>query len=256
MINKINYLLLTTFVGCFLIFASYPSLASSSDFDRDWAEYKKSSHTHPSWDPFVEEGFRAYDRSDIRSALEFLKKTLSLGCQSPLVYFKLALIYESHKTYYSSLQHYEMARDEFNKTKSQHPYSQEFDEHYGRALYMSGDIEKAMPYLERSAKRTQSYWILRLLGQTAMKSGDLIKATSLYEQAASLTDPSNTPDDRINMYTELARGYQNQGEMASVELYYQKIIQINPDHPEAGKYFDQINKNKSQQKAFEIFERH
>ena len=254
--KNIKYLMifLTLFAG--ILLPLFGALAETDDNQGDYADYKKSPYTHPSWDTFVEEGFKAFANGDMVSAVEFLKKTMSLGCQSPLVYFKLALIYESQHSYYSSLQYYELARDEFLKNPTKHRYKEQFEENYGRALYMSGDEEKALPILERAGRKSQNFWILRLLGQRAMNAGDLLKATGYYEQASQLNDPALTSQELVNMYTELARGYQAQNENSATQRYYEKILSIDPSNREAKDYMDRIKKRENEEKAFDIFNKH
>lgn len=223
---------------------------------QDFVDYKKSSFANPAYDPFVEEGFLALDRQDTTSSIEFLKKAVSEGCQSPLVYFKLALGYEAQGSYYSSLQYYELAGEQFKKSGAPHRYKTEFDQNYGRALYLSGEVDKAIPILEMSAKKTNSYWVIKLLGQIAFSKGDHDLGKTYYERALALNDPSMTAEEEINILLQLARACLKEGKTAQARKNYEKILQIAPSHEEAKSYLSGTKKIESQEKLFEIFDKH
>jgi tetratricopeptide (TPR) repeat protein len=48
---------------------------------------------------------------------------------------------------------YEKARDAFSKLIKRSPNSAEYNYYYGASLYETGELNKAVPYLEKSAKR-------------------------------------------------------------------------------------------------------
>ncbi len=223
---------------------------------QDFKDYQKSSSSNPSYDPFVEEGFKALDRQDLNSTIEFLKKAVGLGCQSPLVFFKLALAFEGEGAYYSAIQYYELARDQFQKTKEKHRYRDSFDENYGRALYLIGQVDKAMPYLEKAAQKTKTFWLFKLLGQIALANGDSSKGIYYYEEAIALNDPSAAGEDILNMYLELARAYLNRNDNPTARRYYEKILEIDPHHTEARNYLKEVKKREAEERVFEILEQH
>lgn len=245
------------FLPFFFTVTFFPAKGRAESYaSQDFKDYQKSSFANPAYDPFVEEGFKALDRQDLDSTIEFLKKAVGLGCQSPVVFFKLALAFEGEGAYYSAIQYYELARDQFQKSKQPHRYRDSFDENYGRALYLMGQTDKAMPYLEKAAQKTKMFWLLKLLGQIALANGDSSKGVAYYEEALALNDPSASGEDILNMYLELARAYLNQNNNAIARKYYEKIISIDPNNSEARNYLKEVQKRETEQRVFEILDQH
>ncbi len=221
----------------------------------DYNDYLKSPFTNPQWDPFVQEGFEAMDKNDLVTTIEFLRKSITLGCQSPLVLFKLALCYEAQGSYYSSVQYYELSKEQFQKSNSQHRYRKMFNSNYGRALYMMGETDKAFPILEQAAKEDKSYWICKLLGQISLTKGDLDKAVNYYGQAYTMNDPANTATEQLGMLLELARAYKSQNDLASTQKYYETALKLDPTNKEANDFIRSQQKNNSLEKAMQVLEK-
>ncbi|MBI4411159.1 MAG: tetratricopeptide repeat protein [Deltaproteobacteria bacterium] len=224
----------------------------------DYKDYKKSPHTSPEWDSFVQEGFQMLDRQDTENTIEFLRKAVGLGCQSPLVYFKLALSYEALGSHYSAVQYYEQAKAQFSKANTDHRYNRTFDENYGRALYMMGQTEKALSHLEKAAKSSESFWLLKLLGDLALSKDDTLTATAYYERALRSNDPDLTAEARLDLVLTLARMYAKQDQKDGAKRYYQKVLEIDPNNQEAQKYLASFKQQDSgtYDKIFEILEKH
>ncbi len=254
MFNKINNL-----VSYFIVLILLFGLTKPSFSAEDFTAYKNSTYSKPVFDSFVEEGFNAFDRQDTASAIDFLKKATGSGCTSPIVYFKLALSFEAQGSYYSAIQYYELARDQFALSKEPHRYRDEFDENYGRALYMMGQISKAMPLLEKSAKTTKNFWIFNLLAQEALQQGDYLKAINYLEQGLNLNDPNLTVADRVHFYTQIARIYANKNQESGAMTYYSKVTELDPQNQEAKRYLANNKKfeidHTVEDKVYEILER-
>ena len=257
--NMLKYLFLSATL-LFLVggFKSPESTAqtNTSYSALDFEDYKKSPMANPQWDPFVQEGFQAFDRQDMQTTIEFLRKALGLGCNSPLVHFKLALAFESQGSYYSAIQYYELAGTGFKQANQSHRYAKDYLSNYGRALYMMGQNDKAYVIFQKAVETKKEFWILKLLGQMAMNKGDLATATSYYEQALANPDESTTNNDAMALYMELAKSYFAKGDKATGESYYNKILAIDPNNKEATDYYKAIQRDQNQEKVFEILNNH
>lgn len=220
----------------------------------DYKAHKSSPFSSPKWDPFVKEGFEAMDRDDIPSTIEFLRKALNFGCRSPLVTFKLALAFESQGSYYSAIQYYELARESFKQGNQDHRYYREFNENYGRALYTMGQMDKALPILEKAAQKSDNPGILKLLGQIHLTRGDHLKATSYYMRLLSISDSGLTPEERLEINLLLARTYSNQNEVKAAMRYYEAVLAIDPMNQEARRYMSEKQQSESFEKMFELIE--
>lgn len=239
---------------CLLSAATVFSQQSFSTYaNSDFNDYKKSPFANALWDPFVKEGFEALDRTDLQSSIEFLRKAANSGCKSPLVFFKLALAYEAQGSYYSAIQYYELARESFKQANPDHRYAKQLDENYGRALYLMGKTEKALPILENAAKGSSTPWILNLLGQIYLNQGDALKATVYYERLFQMKDSGLKKNEVLNIYLQLARSYRNKGEKTQAEKYYKKILELDPSHGEAKEYI--IQRKPSDINLDQLFER-
>jgi tetratricopeptide (TPR) repeat protein len=215
----------------------------------DFQAYKKSSYTGASYDPFVQEGFQALDKQDLTTAIEFLRKATNLGCQSPVVYFKLALAYEGTGSYYSAVQYYELARDQFSKDKIEHRYRKQLDENYGRALYLLGKKDEAMPILVNSLKNGDNPWALRIVAAYYLEKGDLASASTCYDRYVHASGSDLTPADQLEIYLLLARSYRNLNDTESAKKYYQQIASIDAANKEAADYLKQQEPKPSSSKA-------
>lgn len=222
----------------------------------DYGDYLDSPFTNPQWDPFVQEGFEAFDHNDIVTTIEFLRRSITLGCQSPIVLFKLALSYESQGSYYSSIQYYDLAKEQFRKSNSHHRYWKMFNENYGRALYMMGQTDRAIPFLEQAVGQNPSYWIFKLLGQITLARGDVGKAASYYGQASQMDDPANTINEQLDMGLQLARTYKSRNDLETTQKYYEWVLKVDPNNREASDFLRSQKKNDSLEKALQVFENH
>lgn len=217
----------------------------------DYADYQKSTFANPQWDPFVKEGFDALDKGDLDTTLEFLKKAVNRGCASPLVYMKMALSFEGQGSYYSAIQFYEMAEESFKKANQNHRYASDFKANYGRALYLMGQKDKAIPILEQAAATANHPWILKLLGEVYTEKGDHQQATAYFERL--LKDPQHglTPPEVLDINLLLARAYRKQNAAEGALRYYENVLQMDPAHKEASDYVKQTKDTKNQNENWE-----
>lgn len=219
---------------------------------QDYEAYKKSPFAGSLWDPIVQEGFLTFDKEDTQTAIEFLRKAVNSGCQSPLVYFKLALSYEMQGSYYSAIQYYELARESFKKANQDHRYFKDFNTNYGRALYMMGQTEKALPLLEAAAANVEEVWILKLLAENFLSKGDVTKGGLYAERLLRL--PAAEMTDKINLCLSLARLYQKGGDEAQTVKYYELVAALDPLNGEAKTFLQQRKSQKSLEKVYEMME--
>lgn len=234
-----------------LILVSLPSHAGEAG--PDYEAYVASPRSNPKWDPLVKEGFERLTQRDFTSSLEFLKKAINLGCESPIVFFKLGLAYEATGSYYPAVQHYELAKKQFQTTNQNHEYNGLTDESIGRALYLMGDKKKAIIILKSIAQKTNRAWILKLLGTEALEIGDHLNATSYFERLFKFEDQALSPPERLNIYTQLARIYRNKKESAGAIRYYNEAIKIDPQNVEANAYLIEQKRAEEQKKLGEDF---
>lgn len=221
----------------------------------DYKAYKNSPFSAREWDPLVKEGFEAMDRQDMQTSIEFLRKAANLGCQSPIVFFKLALGYESQGSYYSAIQYYELALGAFKKANKKHRYWKSFDENYGRALYMMGEMNKAIPILEKAAKNSTTPWVLKLLGQHYLSQKDQLKATAYFERLTQLQDHGLTIVEQLQINIDLARLYAAQDEEGAAKRYYERVLQLDPNNREARDFLKKGERQQSFEKLFEILDK-
>ena len=226
---------------------------SPSPLADDYTAYSQSPFSNPAFDPLVKEGFEAMDREDTATAIEFLRKGVTAGASSPLVFFKLALAYETQGSYYSAVQYYDLAREGFKKANQDHPYFRQFPENYGRALYMLGQTDKALPVLEEAASNTLgSPWVCRLLGQIFLSKKQAGKAADYFARFAA-KEPNITKKELIDIDLGLARAFRGAGDEENTAKYYGKVAALDPSNQEAGQYLRNKNSSRSMDKLFEIF---
>lgn len=258
---KINML---TFINAFLallftfiIISNYNSLGIAQDLKtfstysaEDFLAYKKSPFAGAKWDPLVEEGFNAMDRQDMQTTMEFLRKAVASGCRSPLVFFKLALSYEMQGSFYSAIQYYELANEGFKKANQDHRYFKQFNENYGRALYMMGQTDKAIPVLEAASARSENPWVLKILGQVYLSRGDISKAVSYWERFLKQPDVKNNEKIEVNLI--LARTFASQHEDTAATRYYEQVASLDPANEEAKNYLKERQTRNSFDKVLEM----
>lgn len=222
--------------------------------EQDMEAYLKSPFNNAKWDPFVKEGFEALDRQDVQTAIEFLRKATTLGCQSPLVFFKMALAYEASGSYYTAVQYYELAREKMALTHPEHRYQKTFDENYGRALYLLGRRDEAVALLEKAD--SSSYWILKLLGNAATERGEPAKAAAYYERVANLPGVNLSPAEQTELFITIARLYRKQDNKESAKGAYRKALATDPANAEAKAYLKEASPGNSIEKMMEILGNH
>lgn len=221
----------------------------------DYEAYKNSPFSAREWDPLVKEGFEAMDREDMQTSIEFLRKAANLGCQSPIVFFKLALGYESQGSYYSAIQYYELALGTFKTANKEHRYWKSFDENYGRALYMMGETNKAIPILEKAASSSTTPWVLKLLGQHYLSQKDQLKATAYFERLMQAEDHGLTVEEQLQINIDLARLYVAQNEEEAAKRYYERVLQLDPNNREARDFVNKGERGETFEKLLEMMDK-
>lgn len=221
----------------------------------DFTAYQSSQFSNPNWNDFVKEGFEAADKQDTQTCIEFLRKSINMGCGSPIVLFKLALCYEAQGSYYSAIQYYELAGSQFKQANQNHRYALEFEEHYGRALYLMGQISKAIPILEAASQKSTTPWVLKILADYYLNQGDYEKATSYYERLFSLENHGVGAQEQLNTYILLARAYKGMGNEEMTQRYYEFALQMDPKNQEASQHLREKTKNQQFEKVFEVLEK-
>jgi tetratricopeptide (TPR) repeat protein len=227
-----------------LFFCFFPTVsavqAESEDLAQtDLSAYKSSKHTGK-WDKQVTEGIQAFHDEDYDLTLKLHDKAFNLGCKSPIVLFQLALIHEDKESYHSALEFYKLAKKEFASANKDHRYALTFDENYARALFLSGKPEEAMPLLQKSAKKSKSFWLLKMLGMMAYDKGDTLNATAYFERAVRL--PAATQSELVYIYGLLAKMFLEKGEQDGAIRYYNKVLELDPQNSAAKTYVDGLNK--------------
>lgn len=249
--------LITLFIIALIYFFSFDinSLyAQSSLFQQDYQAYASSKHASSNWNSLVKSGMEAYHEGNFDVAQKSLYKAFNAGCESPIVIFMLALLNEHKMAYYSALDYYKMAKKGFRKANKNHRFSKSFDENYGRALFYSGKQDEALPILKRAAKRTKSFWLLKLLGMLSFAQGDTLNAVSYFERAVRVKDSSVTKAELIFIYGLLAKLFLHKGEQAGAIRYYQKVLELDPNNAEARKYKSTIEKQYQQKKMLDMMD--
>lgn len=233
----------------FLLLVGFSPVTTYSS--EDYAAYSQSSLKNPAWDPLVKEGFDAMDRQDITTSIEFLRKAVIAGCISPIVLFKLALGYETTGSYYSAVQYYNLAREGFKKANQDHRYYKQFPENYGRAIYMLGQTDKAIPILEGAAGNLDcSPWVLKFLGQVYLAKKDPGKASDYFTRYAAKGNV--TTPELIDMHLGLARAFNAGADPDNAVKHYQEVAALDPSNQEAQTYLRQKKSNHSLDHLFEM----
>lgn len=247
-----NFLRSTLLTIC--LFYCLPVQAESLA-DTDYQAYQSSSYHSAKWDHYVKEGMTALHSDDYDAAQQHLYKAFNLGCESPLVLFQLALLSEYKKTYYSAIEYYQMAGQKFKHANQNHRYNQTFTENYGRALYLGGKKDQAIPLLFQAAKKSNNYWLLKLVGMISYERGDSLNALSYFERAVRAKSPDVSHSELVYMYTLLARLFGNKSEFDGAQRYYRKVIELDPTNEEANNFVNGIRKQHEQQKMYDVIEK-
>lgn len=229
------------------MFWGQPAQAADTAKD-DIADYQSSKYSSEKWDKFVTEGITAYHDEDYETAWKALYQAYGKGCRSPIVLFQLALIAESQENYSQALDLYREAKKGFGSANKTHRYAGILDENYARCLYLSGEVEEARELLEKAAKKSKSFWLLKMLGMMAYEKGDTLDATAYFERAVRLEGASH--QELVAVYSLMGRLFMNKGEQDAALRYYSKVLELEPLNEEAQKFVQGINRayQKSQQK--------
>lgn len=220
----------------------------------DYTEYKASIYSSERWDTFVKKGMEAFHGDDYDSAQSLLYKAFNMGCESPIVLFQLALLNENKGNFYSALEYYQMAKKGFSKANKDHRYNKTFNENYGRALYLSGKKEEALPLLKNASKKTNSYWLLKLMGLISYEQGDTLNAVSYLERAVRIESAEVTSSELIFVYGLLGKLFLHKGETDGAYRYYKKVLELDPNNSEAKQQVGNIERIYNQQKIYKLME--
>jgi tetratricopeptide (TPR) repeat protein len=147
-----------------------------------------------------------------------------------------------------------MAKNGFKSSNQDHRYNQTFNENYGRALYLSGKKDDALPLLRAAAKKSKSFWLLKMLGMMAFEESDTLNATSYFERAVRVQSPDVTKDELVYIYTLLGRLFLNKSERDGALRNYTKVIELDPTNKEAKDYISKIQKTYEQDKMMKTME--
>ncbi|OVE81238.1 hypothetical protein BVY03_04310 [bacterium K02(2017)] len=210
---------------------------------QDYDAYLKTKHRSSNWNQMVRTGMEAFHSGNYDIANTSLYKAFNTGCESPIVIFMLALLNEYKSSFYSALEYYQLAKKGFKKTNRKHRFNIHFNENYGRALYYSGKVDKALPLLRKAGKRSKSYWLLKLLGMLSYDQGDALNAVSYLERAVRVRSADVTKNELVYIYNLLGKLFLYQGEKDGALRYYQKALELDPNNHEAKKFLDGIQKN-------------
>ncbi|MBU0507110.1 MAG: tetratricopeptide repeat protein [bacterium] len=240
---------------CFLVFFTfYSPPVHAATAAEDYQAYVKTRYASSEWNNFVKEGMESFHASNYDIAHNTLYKAFNKGCESPVVIFMLALLSEYKQSYYSALDYYKMAAKGFKKANKDHRYNKTFDENYGRALYYSGKTQEALPVLRKAAKTSKSYWLLKLLGMLAYEQGDTLNALSYLERAVRVRSTDVTKEELIYVYTLLGKLFLHKGEQDGAHRYYQKVIELDPNNPDAKKFMGIIEKTYRNKQMMELMD--
>ena len=226
-----------------LLGLAVPVLAQDDLATNDFQDYKSSRFASSKWDNFVQEGIKAFYDGHYDVAQANHNKAFSMGCQSPIVLFQLGLMHEYQRSYYSAFKFYDLAKSKFKEANGDHRYAQTFEENYGRALYDAGKVDEAVPMLQKAAKKSKSFWLLKLVGMIAFDQNDTLNATSYFERAVRIQSPDVTPSELVFIYTLLGRIYVNKGEKDGALRYYQKVLEFDPENKEANYVVSRLQKS-------------
>jgi len=221
----------------------------------DYQAYLGSKYASASWNDYVTNGFEAFHSAEYDMAQTSLYKAFNKGCESPIVLFMLALISEYKQSYYSSLEYYKMAEKAFKNSNSNHRFSETFNENYGRALYYSGKKNEAMPILKKAGKKSKSYWLLKLLGLMAYEEGDALNALSYLERAVRVKSDDVTKEELVYIYGLLGKLFLHKGESDGAHRYYQKVIELDPNNPEAKQFMNGIERSYQNKQMMDLMDK-
>lgn len=252
--KKSQYLTLFFITLCTLcLVISPPILANTAE--QDFKAYQDTKFHNKKWDRYVKEGMSAFHNEEYDIAHKSLYKAFNLGCESPLVLFQLALINEYKESFYSALEYYQQAKKQFKHANRNHRYNKTFNENYGRALYYNGKIDQALPLLKKAAKRTKSFWLLKLIGMLAYEKGDTLSATSYFERAVRIKSNDVTPAELVYIYRLLGKLYLAKGQTDGALRYYNMVLKLNPNDKEASNIVNNVKRQYQKQKMINFYEK-
>lgn len=222
------------------VFFIIPCFSYADDKSSDISDYQASKSANAKWDKAVEEGITAYHDDDYETAWKSLYQAYGKGCRSPIVLFQLALIAEMQENFSQSLDLYREAKKGFSTQNKTHRYASIVDENYARCLYMSGEEDAARELLEKAAKKSKSFWLIKMLGLIAYDRGDALEATAYFERAVRLEGATN--NELISIYSLLAKLFINKGEQDAALRYYSKVLELDPQNQEAQQFVQGLNR--------------
>ena len=242
-------LLLTLFLG-FLA----PAFADPLS---DWNTYQKFGNHSAKWDSLVEAGFDTFEGGNTETAVNFLKRALSLGCQDGLVFYKLALIVESSGNLKGALEMLEKGSPLLQKNYSKLPATAELPEHLGSIYYQLGRYDEALVKFQEAIKvQGENFLRLYLVGQIYRMEQKSTEAISAFEKSLQYEAPkSPAPNFKQLAQIELIHLYSDAKNFDKVLEIANAILKDDPSNPTAISTRDNIQHQRTKDKERESWKK-
>ncbi len=221
----------------------------------DFAYYKRHGKTSKNWNDFVKKGFESYDQQDCEKSVSFLKQAAGVGCNDPIVLFKLAACSEFMGSYYSAAQYYKQSEDGLKTLPSPHRYANDFYEAYGRALYLNKKTDEALPYLAKAAEvGTPSFFLYYLLGEIYLGKQQNQPAATYFQKAIEQPQATASTAQLARAYGSVGQSYTEMKDWEKAIQYLDQALKYDPTNADFQNARYKVGELKRQEQLFQMMQ--
>lgn len=223
----------------------------------DYKLYTKSGHRSKKWDQFIEPAFQAFDNDNLATASIFLQKAYGAGCRDPFVLFRLGIFKESRGEHAEAAAMFAEAASTLPKYYPSHPLSAVINKHAARALYSIERYDEALPYLTEAINfEPNDFMLLFMAGQILNQKGEIERARTIFEKAATLPPPPGIEMDAAkSLLRALADVTFKLGDLEQCTVYVEGLLKLAPSDPIGLGYRQKLQEKHRRMKEQEIIDK-
>lgn len=220
----------------------------------DWDDYKKFGDRSPRCAPLIDAGYSAKGSDNLDASFNFFEKSVKAGCLDGLVFYHLGLAFETKGDLNKAKDYLTQTLTLLPKQYPGHVGIKLLHEHIGRVLFALGDLPGAKAEFLRAVEEAgENFTLMFFLGSIARKENNDQEIIQYYEKALNLPTPQevNPLDTKVTILVEIGKSYYNLKDTATSLKYWDKVLEIVPNHPIARQFKKSIEQKAMEEKLKE-----